>query len=233
MRSSTTKLAVAAGVVIAALAGMYALTGSVDGASITMAQVRDAMQGIDWMQIINRWGQQQQTAWYSFVTKVQIEIDDVGRIVYSDFKTRKKLHWPPGGDTIYESTLDDAREFAFGSTGPFDMVDTSLRMTQALSNSTLTKELTTYEGQKVERWTAHWDRKNQPGATRKLTVYIDIERKLPIAATFGQTEPDDGTWQECNIEFRYPETGPADIYAAGAPRSAPIKPAPAERTFGK
>ena len=34
-------------------------------------------------------------------------------------------------------------------------------------------------------------------------------------------------------EFRYPETGPADIYAAGAPKSAQIKPAPEGQPSGE
>ncbi len=56
-----------------------------------------------------------------------------------------------------------------------------------------------------------------------LTVYIDIDRKLPIAATYDHTQPDGTVLRESDIEFKYPETGPADIYEAGAPRSAQIK----------
>ncbi len=50
MKSKITKLATAATVIAAIGLGMYALTGS--GTSITMAQVRQAMQNIDWVHIV-------------------------------------------------------------------------------------------------------------------------------------------------------------------------------------
>ena len=160
MRNTGTKLA-AAVIVVAVMLGMYILTGSFDGASVTMAQVRQAMQGIDWMQIVNKADGREETDWYSFASKVHIQMDDKGRILYSDFKTRKRFHCPPGGDAIYESPMDEAREFALGSTGPFDMMDRSLRMTQAERDSVLAREPGTYQGRKVDVWTASWNLKNQ------------------------------------------------------------------------
>jgi len=56
-------------------------------------------------------------------------------------------------------------------------------------------------------------------------MYIDVDEKLPIAAT--DVKGANGDIQRTNdVEFKYPETGPADIYEAGAPRSAKIKPSP-------
>ncbi|MHC4703379.1 MAG: hypothetical protein ACYTFQ_22665, partial [Planctomycetota bacterium] len=44
MNSKWTRLATAATIIIAVVLGMYALTGSIDGTSITMAQVEQAME---------------------------------------------------------------------------------------------------------------------------------------------------------------------------------------------
>ena len=56
-------------------------------------------------------------------------------------------------------------------------------------------------------------------------MYIDVDKKLPIAAT--DVKGADGNIQRTNdVEFKYPETGPANIYEAGAPKTAQIKPSP-------
>ena len=231
MKSKWTKLATAAVIIAAIMLGIHVLTGS--GTSITLAQVRQAMQGIDWMQIINKGGDENKTRggpeidWFSFASKTHIGIGlRDGIVSYDDFKTRRQLYWPGTGNYIYESPIDETTEFAYGFTGPFDMIDRTFRIIQAEHNSEIVKELGAYEGQKVDVWTIIRDVKNLPGATRTLTVYIDIVRKLPVAATYDHTQQDGTVLRESDIEFKYPETGPADIYEAGAPRSAQIKPEP-------
>ncbi len=218
MKSNWTKLATAATIIIAMGLGMYALTGS--GTSITMAQIKQAMQEIDWMQIINESEKKGeglvQVDWYSFASKVEIKADEKGRFSYSDFKTRKDLFWPGKGNFIYESPIE-TREFASGASGPFEMIEKGLK---AGFGKNVAKELGTYQGRKVEIWTANQAKR---GSTKMLILYIDIDRKLPLAATYKRT----GTHPEDNyIEFRYPDTGPADIYEAGAPRTAKIIPSP-------
>jgi len=193
---------------------------------ITIAQVRQAMQEIDWMQIINKGGDENKTQgteinWYSFTSKVEIFIDSEGRTRYSDFKTRRNLTWGPGDKDISESPIDETKEFAHDTTGPFEMMDKSLL--QVAHGSNVARKLGTYQGQKVEVWTARNDVKNQPGYTRTLTVYIDVDRKLPIAATYDHNRPDSTVRRESDIEFKYPKTGPTNIYEAGVLRSVQIK----------
>jgi len=216
----------AAVIVVAIMLGMYALVGS--GTSVTIAQVRQAMQDIDWVRIINEGDKkgdgQVETDWYSFASKVHIFVDSDGRMRFSDFKTRKNLDWNPGSENIYEHPIDERKEFAGGVTGPFEMIDKTFRIIQAEHSSETVKQLGTYEGQKVEIWTISRDVRS--GGGRILTVYIDVDRKLPIAATYDHYQADGTVRRESNIEFKYPETGPADIYEAGAPRSAQIKPSP-------
>ena len=228
MRSNWTRLATAAAVIAAIMLAMYALTGSVDGTSITLAQVRQAMQEIDWMQIINKGGDENVTQggpeidWYSFVSKVHVGLCR-GIVEYDDFKTGKRLWWNPAGKYISESRIDRTKEFAHGATGPFEMIDRTFRIMRAEHGSNIVRKLATYQGQKVEVWTAIRGLKS--GGSRTLTVYIDTDRKFPIAATYDHTQPDGTVLRESNIEFKFPEAGPADIYEAGAPRSAQIKPA--------
>jgi hypothetical protein len=226
MNSKWTKLATAAAIIVAVALGMYALTGSVNVTSITMAQIRDAMEDIDWMQIVNKGGEENKSGaepevdWFSFASKVHIKTCQ-GIIEYHDFMAGKKLCWNPAGEYIIESKLDPKKDFALGADGPFEMMDKSLL--HAAHGSDVVKKRGTYNGQHVEIWTASNNVNGKSDHTRTLTVYIDIERKLPIAATYDHNFTDGKSLRESNIEFHYPKAGPADIYEVGAPRSAMIE----------
>ncbi len=222
MKNKWTKLATAAAVIVAVMLAMYAMTGSVDGTSITLAQVKQAMEKVDWMQIIltAKIKEGEQIDWYSFASKVHISVHPVKGISYSDFKAGRNLYWPGKGDYIYESSTDGTSEFADGAAGPFEMIDKSLSLAQAEQGANVDRKPGTYQGQRVEVWTAAHVKRDSP---RKLVVYMDIDRKLPIAATYRRTGTDHIYAEDNHIEFEYPETGPTDIYQAGAPASAQIK----------
>ena len=226
MKSPIKKLAAAAAIIAAIMLAMYTLTGS--GTSITMAQVRQAMENIDWMQMVNM-TEEGESAWLSFASKVEILVNSNGRIVYSDFKTRKKHVWNPGSKDIYESSIDeghDRGEFLGGISGPFEIFN---KMFGSLNEQgyKVTKELGTYQGQKVEVWAAsRVKEKADPTQTETMTVYIDVDKRLPVVWKEEIKGPDGNIRLLRDGQFKYPETGPADIYEAGAPRSAQIKPAP-------
>jgi hypothetical protein len=221
MRSPIAKLAAAAAILIAALAGMYALTGSLDGTSITMAQVRQAMENVTWMHLTDK--VKKAEAWFSFGSRVEIVVNGEGQIVYNDFGTGKKLTWTPGSQDIYEAPIPAQRQFVGDAGGPFQIIDGLLGLL-ATDGAPVTKELGTYQGRKVEVWTARHVRENT-GETQMATAYIDVATKFPVALTSENRAPDGTSRPDSDVEFSYPETGPADIYAAGAPQSAQIKPA--------
>jgi hypothetical protein len=223
MNNNWTKLATAAAVIIAIGLGMYALTGS--GTSITMAQVRQAMEKIDWIKIVGRSEQESLSSWYSIVSKVAIYVYSDGRIVYRDFKTRKELIWNPDSEAIYESDIDEDRRFPDSVSDIYAGLTNMFDSMEAKGDYKVTKEIGTYQGQKVEIWTGRRI-KGEPGPTHteRFTMYIDVDKKLPIAATDVKKGVDGDI--QLNVEFTYPKTGPADIYEAGAPRSAQIKAAP-------
>jgi hypothetical protein len=223
MKSNWTKLSTAAAIIVATGLGMYALTGS--GTSITMAQVRQAMEKIDWMQAVIRGEEGSISSWYSFASKVTIYIYNDGRIVYSDYKIRKKLLWNPGSEAIYESDIDEDRQFAGGVSNIYAGFTKAFNSMEAKGDYKVTKEIGTYQGQKVEIWTGRRI-KGEPGPTHTelFTMYVDVDKKLPIAATDIKKGADGDI--ELNVEIKYPKTGPVDIYEAGAPRTAKIIPAP-------
>jgi len=230
MKSRMVKLAVATAIIAAVMIGIYTLTGP--GTSITMAQVRQAMENIDWMQMVTRGEEGGISAWYSFASKVAIYVYSDGRIVYADFKTRKKLVWNPGSEAIYESDIDEDRQFAGGVSNIYAGLTKVFDSMEAKGEYKVTKEIGTYQGQKVEIWTGRRI-KGEPGPTHTelFTMYIDVDKKLPMAATDVKKGADGDI--QLNAEFKYPETGPADIYEAGAPRSAQIKPAPEGQASGE
>lgn len=222
MKSKITKLATAAVIIAAIMLGMYALTGP--GTSITMAQVRQAMENIDWVHTVVRAEEESMSVWYSLASKVQIVCHSKGRILYRDFNAGKELVWNPGSEDIYESPIDEGREFAGGVSNIFEGLTKLFNSIEAKGDYKVTRELGTYQGQEVEIWTARRVKgKAGPTHTEIFTMYIDIDKKLPIAGT--DVKGAEGDIQ-LNVEFKYPETGPADIYEAGAPSSAQIKPSP-------
>jgi hypothetical protein len=221
MKSNWTKLATAAAIIVAVGLVLYALTGS--GTSITMAQVRQAMQEIDWVQMVTKGEEGTISAWHSFDSKVSIYVYSEGRIVYRDFNTGEELLWNPGSEVIHESCMEEGREFAGGVSNVYAGLTKAFDSMEAKGNYKVTKEIGTYQGQKVEIWTG-CRIKGEPGPTHTelFTMYIDVDKKLPIAATDVKKGADGDI--KLNVEFKYPETGPADIYEAGAPRTAQIKP---------
>jgi hypothetical protein len=92
----------------------------------------------------------------------------------------------------------------------------------------VTRKFGTHQGKEVEVWAATRTTRESTGSakTKMFTVYIDVQRKLPIGFTEGWKEPNGSVQLERDGEFTYPKAGPADIYQAGAPKSAQIKPAP-------
>ena len=223
MKSNWTKLATAATIIIAIGLVMYALTGS--GTSITMAQVRQAMEKIDWVQMVAKGEEGTISAWYSFASKVTIYVYSEGRIVYRDFNTGKELLWNPGSEVIHESRMEEDREFAGGVSNIYAGFTKVFDSMEAKGDYKVTKEIGTYQGQNVEIWTGRRI-KGEPGPTHTelFTMYINVDKKLPVAA-IDVKKGADGNIQ-LNVEFKYPDTGPADIYEAGAPRTAKIIPIP-------
>ena len=224
MRNKIAKLVTAAVIIVAMMLGMYVLTGSFDGTSITLAQVRQAMDNVDWVQLVCKAEEKNILVWYSFASKIQVMVDDEGKIIYFDFNAGKRLVWNPGSEYIYESTIDEGRQFAGGVSNIYEGLTKSLNSWEAEGKYKVTKEHGTYHGQEVEVWTGRRI-KGKPSLTRTemMTIYIDVEKKLPLMAK--DVKGADGDVQSTNyVEFKYPKAGPADIYEAGAPRSAQIKP---------
>ena len=226
MKSNWTKLTTAAAIIIAIGLGMYALTGP--GTSITMAQVRQAMQEIDWMRMVDLTDGNtgMQGAWYSFKSRIEIRCDPEGRIIYNDFNAGVKYVWNPGSEYIYESQIEQTRQFAGDLGEPFDLFTHYFDTINTDKGWNKSKERGTYLGRNVELWTAHRviDRDGVPFAERMI-MYIDVENKLPLGVI--EYEGTQGNMQLDNdVEITYPETGPADIYEAGAPMTAQIKPSP-------
>ncbi|UCF15695.1 MAG: hypothetical protein JSW59_20055, partial [Phycisphaerales bacterium] len=139
------------------------------------------------------------------------------------------LLWNPGSEYIYESRMEEsrieeARQFAGGASNIYKQFTKVFDSIEAKGDYKNTKEIGTYQGQKVEVWTSRRV-KGKPGRTHTelFVMYIDVDKKLPVAATDIKKGADGDI--QLNVEFKYPEAGPADIYEAGAPKSAQIVPA--------
>ncbi len=225
MRSPVAKLATAAAVVMTVMLGLYVVTGSVDGTSITIAQVRQALQDVDWVHMTNKTGKE--VAWCSLASKIQAVVDGEGKIFFFDFNAGKRQSWNPGSDAIYESPIEETRQFAGGISR---IIEGANGVFESLKQNgwNVTKELGTYEGKKVEVWAASGPKQGKPGNSCAMTMYVDVETKLPVGILDVMEGPEGTTQVRTEARFEYPATGPANIYEVGAPESAPIQPAPSE-----
>ena len=222
MNNKWTKLSTATVIIAAVMLTMYLFTGS----SVTIAQVRNAMDNVNWMQIINEGDTPgdgiREVNWYSFSSQVEIMIDKEGRIRYEDFINNSSLLWNPGSDVITKSTIPDTKEFAMSADSPFDMINKTFNLIQMHNDADFNRSKGSYKDQKVETWTATFKQKNQ-NTQRMLKIIIDIDKKLPLAATFDHKSPDGTIKHESIIEFNYPSAGPQNIYQAGAPQNLEVK----------
>ena len=85
----------------------------------------------------------------------------------------------------------------------------SLSSWEAEGKYKVTKERGTYKGQEVEIWEAHRI-KGESSLTRTemMTMYINVEKKLPLMAT-DVKGADSDIQHTTTVEFKYPDKGPA------------------------
>jgi hypothetical protein len=58
--------------------------------------------------------------------------------------------------------------------------------------------------------------------SEKIKLFIDTQEHLPIVAEVSHTDHNGKTTYQGTIEFKYPESGPKDIYELGVPKDAKV-----------
>ena len=221
MKVRITKLAAAAVVIIVVMVGMHWVANSVDGTSILYAKVREAIEKKPWICAKNTVLKGEKAfggeEWFSFEHKITVEIVDDGRIKYSDFSQNRRYEYQPMSGTITISQIKEHPSFLEAKT-PLELCKKVIEMKQA-SGAEFSQSLIERDGKTLEVWEVV-----QSGDTgsEKIKLFIDTQEYLPIVAEVSHTDHTGKTTYQGTIEFKYPESGPKNIYELGVPKDAKV-----------
>lgn len=217
MKTRITKLAAAAVIIIAVFLAINEFGVSIDGTSVALAQVREAMEKINWLRGTSEGLNGVTEQWYAFESKIEIIKELDGQVKYLNYGGNRKYLYEPSSQTITISYLPDD-EFALGTTAPFALLDRLVKQEQE-RGATLTQTTGRYEGITVEIWEVV---RSEEKSVEKIKIFVDYKRLLPIAAEVKYTGSDGEKISEHKVKFEYPEAGPKDIYELGVPTSVKV-----------
>jgi hypothetical protein len=221
MKSRITKLAAAAVIIMAILAGINPFGGSIDGASVLYAQVRETIEKKPWIcakQTITK-GEKVSGGeeWFSLESKIIVEIVDDGRIKYSDFDHNRRYEYQPMSGTITISPIKEPPPFLAAKTvlGLFE----KLIEMEKEKGAELSRTLVEQDGKTLEIWEVA---RSEDTGSEKIKLFINTSEYLPITAEVTYTDTTGKTIYQGTTEFEYPENGPKNIYELGVPKEAKV-----------
>lgn len=204
-------------IIMGSLFGFNFLGRQIGGPSLALADMTVAMKKQPWLHGIvegtfdgklNRI-----EAWFSFDAQISATVEQSGEIVFSDHKKCRRQAYSPETDTITLSYVpkNETLEKAGSPLGFWQVV------TEQLQGMDYTKHVSlegSIEMQSYRMETSPF------GGPMEVTITIDRNLSLPIALTQKIFNQDNTLKIEANGSFDYPDKGPDNIYAIGAPRSA-------------
>jgi hypothetical protein len=217
MKSRITKLAAAAGIIVAVLIGVSEFGGSIDGAGIAFGQIKQAVEKALWIHSVNNNSGSSDEGWLSFAQQIEINKKANGKITYKDYGKKIKYVYSPETEII---TLTDIshEKFALGTTDIFSFIEAYLDKERA-RGAILNRKNGIYNEMPVEIWEVT---RSEGNWSEQIKLFIDMENFLPLAVEVKSGDSNNESGYVGNITFDYPQNGPLDIYALGVPQSAKI-----------
>lgn len=229
MKTKITKLTAAAVIIIAVLIGINHFGGSIDGATIAFAEVKEAMQKVSWMHSSSRSLNNDCKStiveeWTGYEREIQAEKWTDGKAVFWDsVKQRKYIYKPKANSISVEVTRGDspgAPMLTFVS--PVLFLDMFFHDMEKMG-AEITTRFDKYQGQRVqitELETPDIVADNKEKYSIKL--YIEPESKLILAVEMKIYNSNGTLILYAETTFDYPDNGPKDIYDLGVPKDAKI-----------
>jgi len=203
MKSPITKIAAAAVIIIAVMIGLHRFTGSIDGATVALAEVRQALDEVKYMHSESYDEEQHfQISWSGSGIYCHKAVD--GSCVYVTSDPDRKVEYAPKTKVITISWPGDGYWGAHET--PLQTIKRRLDHHVEYSKRIETNrgEL---NGQEVDVVKIYGTRED---ANEIITMWCDPLSHLPLKLHR----------RDITIAYSYPEEAPADIYELGAPRSA-------------
>lgn len=227
---SRIKLATAATIVIAVLVCKSYLGGSVDFATIAIADISEAMRNVPWMHAVSR-GQmrgedQSSEEWTGFTAKIRVFKRSDGKVTFQNMKEQKSYRYSPEDrsitvDYIYDP-LSPEGYFPFELSSVNSLVDGMLKRANEMGAEITTKRIE-YNGQEAQlqeiSLSVTQDNESFAG---KVSLYIQPDSRLLLAVKTVVRDSEGNIIGDYQTAYSYPRTGPSDIYDLGVPDDATI-----------
>ena len=228
MRSRITKLAAAAGIIIAALIGINQFGSSLDIAGTAFAQMAEAMKSIPCVHVViegRRSGEKHQREhWLDFQSEIMCEKYSDGRVCFVNLKRGERYIYNPNSSTIILSNTSSDKESLDEINSPEKLLHQMLKEFGMLGPEMTVKQ-GQYEGKDVNIYTAELPETDY-SPTVKMTgqgeLIADRDTHLPLYGKIKGYGTDGTILLEGTIVFDYPQKSPKDIYALGVPESADV-----------
>ena len=225
MKSRITKLAAAAVIIIVGLISLSRFGGSIDGTSIALAQMTEAMKQMPWMRCVSnmkRPGEENAEYWYSFDMEIEAQKYENGILRFYDYKTLLGHCYTPESNEVTVSRIPENRLFAVGAGAPWDFLDKTGEELAKNEGATITHE--TDESNNVETYKVRVPRGTPEGSLgiEEWIFTADSLSHLVISLKLQGYDPNGSFMEVAEASFDYPDNGPMDIYEIGAPQIAAV-----------
>ncbi len=184
----------------------------------------EAIGGKTWIHIVTaNKGKQPHEIWLSFPRDVAASRDD-NHARYDDLRTGVSYQYVPQDNKLFRCSVGAMAAESFRSTaGVFQAI---FRGDVSLGERFFNLEIVTQRKRTVDdrgqTWIEYELDFDSPNRAQTATAVIRVDPKamLPASLTLAVTAPNE-VRIECSVD--YPADGPADIYALGVPRNAPME----------
>ena len=184
----------------------------------------EAIGGKTWIHIVAAGtGNQPHEIWLSFPRDVAASRNNGHHIRYDDLRTGVSYQYLPHDNKLFRCSVEAMAAESFRSiAGVFQAIfrgDVSLG--ERFFEYEIVRQRQRTVDDRGQSWIEYELDFEFPNQTAAAVIRVDPKAMLPSSLTFTVTSPN----EEMRIEFAvdYPDDGPADIYAIGVPRDAPVE----------
>lgn len=229
MKNKITKLAAAAVIIIAVLLSIRYMGGSIDGASVALAQMTKAMKRMPWMHIRaeidapDRKGQIDE--WICFEKSIEITKRADGVIRYRDEGQDTMYVYDPLNNMVTITSLSDRYAVPRRTPMPMSPIEGIEKLIETLKEKSqveLSVSRNEINGRTVEIINIVSITQDEPVINQNMTIIINAETKLPISMDTVVTKEKGERIGTAHVDFDYPNEGPENIYSLGVPQNVEI-----------
>jgi hypothetical protein len=227
MKSRITKLAAAAVIIVGILLSII-LLDKTGAPAFGMAEVMDAMTKTEWMHMTYEYAElntgfevverEIRESWISVNPKRNITVYKNGKINFTEYSTDeiKAQQYDVENNVLTTRYISTSKNYSYITIIGMILGD----ITELKKRGATVKYIdSVYDGNPAK--IINIDTIDDKGAHHKSSTVVEVQTHLPKRMTYISEGP--GKRTTANIIFDYPQTGPTDIYQAGAPRDAEVK----------